>query len=928
MSASAIFGREQQLAAADAFLGAAHGGFSVLRLHGEPGIGKTTVWREVIRQARSRDFRVLACRPAQAETKLALSGLADLIEPVESEMYSGLPPPQRHALEVALLRAEPARTGDGAGSGPDPRALATAVRSLLVRLSADGPLLVAVDDVQWLDPGSAGIIQFVLRRLGGTRMGWLFAARLPEPGWLADGGVVPPESQAVARLGPLPLSAIHRMLKERADEPLTRPALLRVHQASAGNPLFALEIARALRTSPGAGAVAPLGVPAGLRGLLADRIPALSATAQAALLCAAALSHPTVDLVEQASSAPGLAAAEETGLVRVEAGRVVFAHPLYASAVYEAASRARRSELHLHLAGLVRDAEERARHLALATSRADENVARTLEAGAAVARSRGAWESAADLFERARALTPADSADAGHRRGIDAAQCHVHAGERSRGRELLTGILAGPLPRPLRADALRLLAEISYNEDRAAEARDLYEEAFAQTDDPRRLLRIELGLSYLSGQLADHDAGARHAYQALARAEALGDQSLLAPALALCAMFDFLLGRGVNWAKVRRSLALENRGVVMPVLWHPSSIAAILLLYVGQHAEARERLTQVWTEALDRGDESDLSFIGLWRSWLETRSGNFAAALALADEAVSLASLTGSEAMRKNLLAQRALVHACRGEAAQALADCAEAATSSEHSWVVVWVAAARATLELSRGDAAAAWAACQEVTEAVEQHGIAEPVPVFFLPDAIEALIALGELNRAETLLGAFEARGREVDRAWALATGGRCRGLLLAARGELGGAAAALEQALAQHDRLDMPLERARTLLARGIVGRRARKTARARGSLELAIGICEECGAALWSRRAQEELGKLGARRAPGGELTDAEWRVAEASARGLTNRETAAALFLSPKTVEAHLSSIYRKLGVHSRAALGAYMAEHAPDAGNT
>lgn len=921
MSSSGIFGREQQLAAADAFLAAAYDGLSVLRLHGEPGIGKTTIWREVIRRARSGGFRVLTSRPAEAETKLALSALADLIEPVEGEAYSGLPPPQRQALEVALLRAEPA----GTAGGPDPRALATAVRSLLVRLSAAGPLLVAVDDVQWLDPGSAGVLQFVLRRLGGTPVGWLFASRVPEPRWLGDGGVIPPESQAVARLGPLSLSSIHAILKERADQPLTRPALLRVHQASAGNPLFALEIARALRWSPGTAPGAPLGVPSGLRGLLADRIPALSAGARAALLCAAALSAPTVDLVEQASSAPGLAAAEETGLVRVQAGRVVFTHPLYASAVYEAASRARRGELHLRLAGLVRDAEERARHLALATSRADEDVARTLEAGAAVARSRGAWESAADLFERARTLTPAEHRDAGLRRGIDAAQCHVHAGERSRGRELLTGILAGPLPRPLRADALRLLAEISYNDERAAEARDLFAEALGYADDPRLAVRIELGLSYVSGQLADPEGGARYAYQALARAEALGDQSFTAPALAMCAMFDYLCGRGVNWVSMRRSLALENQDAEMPLLWHPNAIAGILLLYVGQHAEARERLAAVWTEALDSGDESDLAFIGLWRSWLEARSGNFAAALALADEAVSLASLTGSESMRRNLLAQRALVHAYRGEAEQALADCAETG-DADHYWVVVWVAAARAALELSRGDAAAAWAACQELTEAIEQRGIAEPVPLFFLPDAIEALITVGALDRAESLLRVFEARGRALDRAWALATGWRCRGLLLAARGDAG-AVAALEQALTQQDRLDMPLERARTLLALGIAQRRARRPGRARGSLELAVETCDRLGAALWSQRAREELGKLGARRAPGGELTDAEWRVAEASARGLTNREVATALFLSPKTVEAHLSSIYRKLGVHSRAALGVYVAERAQDAGN-
>jgi hypothetical protein len=174
--------------------------------------------------------------------------------------------------------------------------------------------------------------------------------------------------------------------------------LRRVHEASAGNPLFALEIARALGPSPRASAGAPLGVPAGLRGLLASRVPALSPGARAALLSAAALSHPTVEVVEQASSATGLAAAEETRLLRVEAGRIVFAHPLYASVVYEAASRVQRGELHRRLAGLVLDTEERARHLALATVDADEDVAQTLEAGAATARSRGAWESAAGLL--------------------------------------------------------------------------------------------------------------------------------------------------------------------------------------------------------------------------------------------------------------------------------------------------------------------------------------------------------------------------------------------------------------------------------------------------------------------------------------------------------------------------------------------------
>jgi DNA-binding CsgD family transcriptional regulator len=918
MSSDAVFGREHELDRAEMFLSSAQQGFSVLRLDGEPGIGKTTVWREVERRARCSGFRVLSCQPAEAETKLALSSLADLMEPIGSEVFASLPQPQRLALEVALLRVEPPATG------PTPRALATAVRSLLANLSAEGPLLVAIDDVQWLDPSSAAVLQFALRRLTAARLGWLLATRLPEPGWLAGGVPIPPESLTVVPLGPLTLPAVHRMLKDRINEPLSRPTLLRVHEASGGNPLFALEVAHALRKTP-IGAGASLRIPSGPRELLAARIPALSSGAQAALLCAAALSHPTTGLVEQASSAEGLAAAEETRLLRVEDDQIVFVHPLYASAVYELASRTRRGKLHRRLAQLVGDPEERARHLALATtSRADESVARALEDGAAVARSRGAWESAAELLERARGLTPPGLPDANGRRGIAAAEHHVLAGERSRARALLEDILGQPLPRSLRADALRLLAEISYNDERGADARRLFTEALDYTEDPRLAVKIEFGLCFLNGQLADGAEGSAHAYRALAQAEAIGDTSLIAPALALCATFDFLSGRGPSWDKVQRSLALEDQGQIMPLLWHPSSIAAMLLLYVGRHSEARERLKAVWTKARDRGDESDLAFIGLWRSWLETRCGNFAPALALAEEALSLAALTGSDWMRTLVVAQRALVHAYRGEPAETLRDCLDAAGPSVDRWPEVWVAASRGLLELSRGDPEAAWDACRRVTEALEQNGIAEPVPSFFLPDAIEALIASGRLDRADRLLDAFEARGRELDRAWALATAGRCRGLLLAARGDVIGALDALEHALVQHERLDMPLETARTLIVNGMVERRARRRARARRSFERALEICERIGASLWAERARQEFSRLGLRRSPAHELTDAEQRVAEASARGLTNREVAAALFLSPKTVEAHLSSVYRKLKVVSRAELGTRMAERSQE----
>jgi len=317
-----------------------------------------------------------------------------------------------------------------------------------------------------------------------------------------------------------------------------------------------------------------------------------------------------------------------------------------------------------------------------------------------------------------------------------------------------------------------------------------------------------------------------------------------------------------------------------------------------------------------------LAFILLWLSWLEMRSGNFPEAATLAEQADSFAVLTGSEAMHGVVIAHRALVHAHRGEAAEMQGACAEAAALFERLgdiWISVWTAASVALLELSRGQADAAWEACEPLTVPLEQQGIAEPVPAFFLPDALEALIALGQLERAEALIDSLEGRGRELDRAWALATGARCRGLLLAARGDVTGAADAVERAVVEHERLEMPFELARTLLVKGVVERRARRRARAKRSFERALEIFDRLGAKLWAERAQRELARVGLRRASGYELTAAERRVAELAAQGFTNRQVAAALFISPKTVEANLTRVYRKLGIASRAELGARMA---------
>jgi DNA-binding CsgD family transcriptional regulator len=505
---------------------------------------------------------------------------------------------------------------------------------------------------------------------------------------------------------------------------------------------------------------------------------------------------------------------------------------------------------------------------------------------------------------------------------IAAAEHQIQAGGRSRARALLEEILESDPPRQLRAEALRLLGEIIWHDDDFAGAIDTLAQALECAEEPRLLASIELALGWLQPTFSDYSGGEPLANRALRHAEEAGDRSLVASALALCAEFGFLLGNGVDWEAVERSLELEEREAILPIMWRPSAVGALLELWVGRIADAREHLNAVLATARERGDESDLAFVLLWLSWLELKTGNFAKAAELADEMDAAAALSSSKAMQPYARGLQALVHAHRGEVEEARARAAEAAKLNEANpqpQVVLWTAGALGLLELSLGNPEAAWRACEPVAEGFEAQGIAEPVVTFCLPEALEAMIALGQLERAEALLDGFEGRGRDLDRAWALATGGRCRGLLLAARGDLGGAADALTASLAAHERVEMPLELARTLLVKGQVERRTRQRGRAKKTLTRALETFEGLGAMQWAERAREEIGRLGIRRSDPDQLTEAERRVAEAAARGMTNREVAATLFLSPKTVEAHLSSVYRKLEIRSRAELGARVA---------
>ena len=397
-----MVGRERELSLAGEFLDSARERLSVLAFEGEAGIGKTTVWRETVRLAAERGFRVLVCRPAEAEAKLTFSALADVLEPVPDEAFEVLSDVRRRALEIAVLRADPGTTG------VDRRTVGAAVRSLLAELAGAGPVLVAVDDVQWLDASSAATLEFALRRSWAGAIGFLVSRRAREPSALKLSDLAEPARLTRVTVGPLSLAALHNLLRDQLGEAPARSTLVRIHEAAGGNPLFALEVGRVLAETGVPPAGEPLPVPTDVRELVRRRISKLPPATREALLAAAALAAPREDVIGAVLGRPvatDLEPAELQQIAALERGAVVFAHPLFAGAVYGSATSAERRAMHRRLADALDDPEAQARHLALAAEGRDEEAAAVAHVAAGQAASRGAPAAAAELVELALRLT-------------------------------------------------------------------------------------------------------------------------------------------------------------------------------------------------------------------------------------------------------------------------------------------------------------------------------------------------------------------------------------------------------------------------------------------------------------------------------------------------------------------------------------------
>lgn len=905
-----VIGRDREIERVAEFLDSRSGAGSLV-LWGEAGVGKTTLWRHGVDVARARGFTMLLCRPLELDMRVPFAGLHDLLGGVLDEVLAALPGPQSSALGAALRLADPP------GGPPEPSAIAFALHNGLEAVARRAPVLIGIDDVQWLDQPSAGTLRFALHRLGGAAVRLLAAQRAQGPGSgpLELDRVFEEERYESIELVGLSPGSIQRIVSERLAVTLPRPLLLKVHASSGGNPFFALELARALKRH--AGAVPPgraLPVPDSLSALLQQRLATLPPEVERGLEVAALLSDPTATLIRAvADGHVDLAAAVRAGVAELAGERVRFSHPLLAAAVTGRIGEQRRRTLHRRLADLVTDPEERARHLALGTCGEDAAVAATLEEAARLASARGAPATAAELLEYAVARTPR-SCQARTRRLLAAAEATFAAGDWNRAIALASESLARALPGRERVRALLLLGEL---DGRIAELEESVAEA-GQDALLRARLQVQLSLNYFAGNLRE---SLRLAGAAAGDAAAAGDEALLAQALSMRSWFEGATLTGDPDATAALAASLEQRASLeMKGEFSSEFTSATLAMWRDEHQVARQRFNSLRLHAVHRGNVYDQAHALLNLAQVEWRAGSWDRAAAHIDDAVGLWP-QGDQTARSLAHWIGAVLAAHRGNLDAARADAAEGlAAAGEHLvfrarnlWVIGFA-------ELCAGQTGDALSRLKEAAALFDDAGALEPGMRLFASDLLDACLAAGELAHAEALASELLRRGLELRRRRATVIGGRGQGLVLAARGELAPALSVLTSAATTAEGWLVPLEQGRTLLALGAVQRRARQRRQARATLARALEMFELIGAPFFAQRARGELDRIGGRRPADQVLTPAERRIADLVARGLTNREVAAELVIAIHTVETALTRIYGKLNVRSRTELARDLTE--------
>jgi len=907
-----LLGREEERLAIDHLLaGAREGRSGVLALVGESGIGKTTLLEYAAGAA--KDTSVLRARGVESEAEVPFAGLAELLRPALGALGQ-IPPPQATALAGALALG-PATAGDRFAIG-------AATLSLLTACAEEGPLLLLLDDAHLLDEPSAQALLFAARRLLADPIALLLAVREAEPS-LLDGADL-----RTLRLGGLDRAAAAALLG-RADVPVD--AVAHLHRATGGNPLALLELAsegERLAALPGAG---PVPISTSIAAAFARRFELLPESTRRTLVLASAIDGGDLAVLARAAAGLGLdvgalAAAEEAGLITLTGSEVAFRHPLARSAVYVGAPAQERRAIHAALAAALpdRDADRRAWHLAAASIGPDQRASAALEQAGERARERSAYSVAAAAFERGAGLAPADevrgrllfaAADAAWLGGnldralvlLDQARLHAAGAVLAARVDHLAGLVAmrrGPVMDgyPLVVSAAETIAE----------------------EDPEQAVVMLAEAVHGCFYAGDTPAMLTAAARAAALAGAAGTpraRFFASQAQGIALIAD---GRGeAGAAAVRSALAiLEQYDGIRD---EPRLLAwsALGPLWLREAGVGRGLVDSAFEEARRQGAVGVLPVLLHHRARDQATTDRWAAAEASYDEAIRLARETGQRTELASALAGLAWLEArqgredaCRQHAAQAAALCAELGMGLYEIWTIQ--ALGDLELGLGRPDASAVHHEAQAA--ALRSRGIAD-VDLSPAPELVDAYLRLGRGGEAAALATGFVAAAEAKGQPWALARAARCRGLLAAA-GELD---AEFEEALRLHALTPDGFETARTRLAYGARLRRGRQRVRAREQLREAVEMFERLGAEPWADQARAELAATGvtARRRDVStldDLTPQELQIAQLLAAGKTTREAAAAVFLSPKTVEYHLRHVYRKLGIRSREELAASFGE--------
>lgn len=899
-----MFGREGELGRLVELIDRIGIESSVAVVTGPAGIGKSSLLRAAIDHARSGGLAVAVTRPTQAEATLGFSALADLVRHLDLGPLDAAP---RRLLEITLgLRA-------GGDEPPTSAQLGVALIRLLDRRAADGnPLVIVVDDLPFLDPATRDVFAFAVRRLPARGVCVLVGER-------RDDVLSPlPEAEHVV-LAPLPAGVIERVVRGALPAAAPDHLVRRLVAVAGGNPLFATELGRTVSDAalqPGK----PVPLPPSLGDAVAGRVQSLPARTRESLAAVALLARPTVAALAALHRLGDLGPAELADVLDIGDTAIRFTHPLLASAAHDATTAAQRLALHGELAAVTTGVEQ-VLHRARGTTWADSGLAAELSAAAADQLARGAAAEAAELATLALDATPSDDPER-HERMLAAGEAQFRAGRTAAALATLDELLAvaeATAPRGLRSRALLARATIEYEHAEPARAAELAATALAATDDGELLAR---GHSILAVVIYDDFvAAAHHATIALRiiRGQRVPNPTRLAQALTSAGATRFHAGEGLDRGLFAEAMVLE-RDLQLPASESAFGTLAAGLKYADELDESQAMLDALVAGADPGALPYALSHLPQLHLW----AGRWDEAESCARRHLAAAEGTQQHAQASQARFNLALVAAHRGdvtEAAQRAQTLADEGRRSDDAWTERNGMATLGFVAAVTGDAPAAvkaFARWDELTEAIR---LREPGFARFHGDYVEALVATGDLDTAVTVLDRVGERADRVGRVSAQAVVHRGRALVAAHRGDRDAAFEHAHAALALLLPTPLAYERARSHLLIGIVARRYKDRAAARGALGTALTAFDRMGAASLAERCRRELTRLGGERAPARRLalTPTERSVAELAAAGRTTRQIADALFISPKTVEGNLTRVYRKLGVANRAQLAALLA---------